>query len=198
MSDRKSPRQLIFSILALLLIGVAIVGAWKVLPVARPRFVQKLLPQRATRPYGMAPVAWQAYLRACDHAGIHPFRVGQTIGDDPRSVGYHKRDGVLRAGKEKFDYTAAVDLGTQDLSPQKINAFVEALASQGFAAFYRHKGKWKGGEHIHAIYAFLPMKPQLQIQVGEFLRERRRAGKSPKWRAKLRAQETKLKHWMVW
>jgi hypothetical protein len=140
MTTRKDLHKIIFSVLALLLIGVAIIGVWKVLPVSRPRFVQRILPPRATRPYGMAPVAWQAYLRACDRAGIHPFRIGQTIGDDPRSVGYHKRDGVLRVGKEKFDYTAAVDLGTQDLPPQKINAFVEEIAAHGFAAIYRHMG----------------------------------------------------------
>ena len=161
-------------------------------------FNAPILNQRPTRPYGMAPVAWNAYLRACRQAKIHPLRVGQTIGNHPRSVGYHKRDGVLRVGKERVDYSAAVDLGTWDLTPAQINSFVDALADQGFAAFYRHKGKWKGGEHIHAIYAFLPMKPQLQLQVKEFLQSRKREGKSPKWRAKLKQQESKLKHWMVW
>lgn len=201
-SQKSTPRpsrgKIVFSILALLLIAVAVIGVWKILPVYRPRFIQQILPQRATRPYGMAPVAWQAYLRACDQAGVHPFRVGQTIGDATRSVGYHKRDGFLRVGEQKVDYTAAVDLGTWDLPPQTINRLVEALALQGFAAWYRSGGKWKGHEHIHAVYAFLPMKPQLQVQLSQFLRERRRRGKSPKWRAKLRSQEEKLRHWMVW
>jgi len=50
-------------------------------------------PRRMRRPYGMAPLAFGGYIRACTNAGIHPFRIGQTIGDHPRSVGYHKRDG---------------------------------------------------------------------------------------------------------
>ena len=190
-------RKIVFLMCALLCI-VAVIVAMKVSPIHRPRLIQIILPQHPTRPYGMAPVAWNAYLRACKQAKIHPIRIGQTVGDHPRSVGYHKRDGVLRIGGQNVDYTATVDLGTWDLKPAQINAFVDALSDQGFAAFYRHKGKWKGGEHIHAIYAFLPMKPQLQIQVKEFLRERRRKGKSPKWRAKLKSQESKLKHWMVW
>ena len=157
----------------------------------------RVVPQKLSRPYGMAPVAWQAYLRACKTAKIHPNRIGQTLGDHPNSVGYHKRDGVLQRSKEKIDYTAAVDLGVLDLTPQQTNAFVDALASQGFAAFHRHEGKWKGNEHIHAIYAFLPMKPQLQIQVGEFLRARRKAKKPVKWEKKLRRQNEKLRHWML-
>lgn len=52
-------------------------------------------------------------------------------------------------------------------------------ALQGFAAFYRHEGKWKGREHIHAIYALLPMKRQLRGQVREFL-AMRRATQKPK------------------
>jgi len=197
----KIPRLLLS---ACIVIGlIAVIAATGILLASRTRWYQSVpLPQiissRPTRPYGMAPVAWNAYLRACRQSKIHPIRVGQTIGNHPRSVGYHKRDGVLRMGKERVDYTAAIDLGTWDLTPAQINAFVDALADQGFAAFYRHKGKWKGAEHIHAIYAFLPMKPQLQSQLSEFLRERRRAGKSPKWRGKLKAQESKLKHWMVW
>jgi hypothetical protein len=189
-----------FLTIGLLLISLGLIGFF----LSQKRFLRApgdrlvLVPRHPTRPYGMAPVAWQAYLRACNNAGIHPFRVGQTIGDSPYSVGYHKRDGVLMRHGQKIDYTAAVDLGIWDLPPRKINAFVEALAAQGFAAFYRHQGKWKNRRHIHAIYAFLPMKPQLQVQVGEFLRERRRTGKSPAWRNKLKAQEAKLRHWMVW
>lgn len=157
----------------------------------------KQIPLSMSRPYGMAPVAYEAYIRACNRSCIHPFRVGQTIGDHPLSVGYHKRDGVLRVKGERVDYCAAVDLGVWDLPPQKINQFVDALASQGFAAWYRHGGKWKGGEHIHAIYAFLPMKPQLQVQLGQFLRERRREGRRVWWQKKLRRQRRKLKHWML-
>jgi hypothetical protein len=41
------------------------------------------------------------------------------------------------------------------------------------------------------------MKPQLQIQVGEFLRAQRKAGKPVKWEKKLRKQNKKLRHWML-
>jgi hypothetical protein len=156
-----------------------------------------MLLRKNSRPYGMAPVAWQAYLRACKAAKIHPNRIGQTLGDNPNSVGYHKRDGVLQRGNQKIDYTAAVDLGVWDLTPTQIYTFLDALAAQGFAAFYRHEGKWKGNEHIHAIYAFLPMKPQLQIQLREFLSWRHKAKKPVKWEKKLRRQNRKLRHWML-
>ncbi len=140
------------------------------------------LPLRLTLPYGMAPPAFKAFVRACHRAKIHPWRIGQTIGEHPLSVGYHRQDGVWRLNKMPFDYCAAVDLGTSDLNETQIKVFLEELAKQGFASFYRHGGKWKGREHIHAIYALLPMKIQLRRQVREFLRERR-AAKKPnlKW-----------------
>lgn len=143
---------------------------------------------RLTRPYGMAPQAFYAFVRACNGAKIHPWRIGQTIGDHPLSVGYHKKDGVVKWKGDLFDYCAAVDLGTSDLNNYQIQLFLEALAQQGFAAFYRHEGKWKGREHIHAIYGLLPMKSQLCGQVKQFLRERRAARKkSLKWARKFKS-----------
>lgn len=127
----------------------------------------------------MVPVAFDAYIRACDRTGIHPLRVGQTIGDHPRSVGYHKRDGVLRLKGNQYEYTAAIDIGTFDLQRPKIDRFVRELSRQGFAVWYRHGPRWKNGEHIHAVYAFLPMKPQLKRQVRQFLRE-----ENPPWEKK--------------
>jgi hypothetical protein len=146
-------------------------------------------PLRMERPPGMHPVAFGAFVRACDNTGIHPWRIGQTLGDHPRSVGYHKRDGVATLNGERIEYSAAVDLGTWDLDEARIKRFVEALAQQGFAAFYRSGPKWQGNEHIHAIYALLPMKVQLRRQVRQFLRERRAQGKPHlAWREKLRRQ----------
>ncbi|HEY0072530.1 MAG TPA: hypothetical protein VGB77_00390 [Abditibacteriaceae bacterium] len=134
---------------------------------------------KLTRPHGMAPQAFKAFVKACYRAKIHPWRIGQTIGDHPLSVGYHKKDGVVQWKGNSFDYTTAVDVGTSDLNDYQIKVFLEALAQQGFAAFYRHEGKWKGREHIHAIYVLLPMKKQLRRQVRQFLRERRVARKKP-------------------
>jgi len=144
-------------------------------------------PWGMSRPYGMAPVAFDAYVRACYRTGIHPNRIGQTIGDHPDSVGYHKRDGVVTVKRVKYDYCAAVDLGVPDLTSDKINHFLHELTLQGFACWYRHGGKWSGKEHIHAVYALLPMKPQLRGQVNQFLSERRAAGLKPLvWETKLR------------
>ena len=136
-----------------------------------------LPPPPLSRPYGMAPAAFDGFVRACVGARVQPRRIGQTIGDHPRSVGYHHRDGTLRYKGETLDYTAAVDIGTQDLTRPQINKLLEELARQGFAAFYREGGKWKGGEHIHAVYAPLKMKPQLRGQLREWADKRRRAKK---------------------
>lgn len=130
-----------------------------------------------SRPYGMAPAAFDGLLRACNNARIHPRRVGQTIGDHPFSAGYHHRDGIVKFRGQRIDYTAAVDLGTTDLERAQIARFLEALAAQGFAAWYREKGQWRGHEHIHAIYGPLRMKWQLQGQMRQWELQRRREGK---------------------
>jgi hypothetical protein len=139
------------------------------------------------RPYGMAPQAFEAYLTACRQAGVSPARIGQTIGDHPRSVGYHKRDGIVKVGGETIEYTAAVDLAAFELPEWQRQKFLRALAKNGFAAWYRSGPRWKNGEHIHAIYASLPMKPQLRGQVTEWLRDRRIARQRPyAWETALR------------
>ncbi len=143
-------------------------GALSQVPLVRDFFA--VAP--AKRPYGMAPQAFAAYLRACKTANIDPFRIGQTIGDDPRSVGYHRRDGVLKIGGENIEYCAAVDLAVFGLNGPQITQFQNALAQEGFASFYRHEGKWAGDEHIHAIYGRLKMKPQLAGQTRDWLRTR--------------------------
>jgi hypothetical protein len=154
-----------------------------VLPVSFSQALQNIAPMepQLQRPYGMAPQAFAAYMRACEKANIHPWRIGQTIGDHPRSVGYHHQDGVLTSQGQKLPYTAAIDLGTSDLTDKQIWSFVEALSNEGFAAFYRHGPKWKNGEHIHAVYVLLPMKPQLRKQVREFVQGRRAQNKTPRW-----------------
>lgn len=137
--------------------------------------------RRFSRPYGMAPAAFDGFIRACNGAKIHPRRISQTIGNHPFSVGYHHRDGVVRFRGKRLDYTAAVDLGVDDLNRAQRDRFLESLAKQGFAAWYREGGKWRGHEHIHAIYAPLRMKWQLQGQMRQWGRQRRRA-KKPQYR----------------
>jgi hypothetical protein len=143
--------------------------------------------RRLERPWGMAPEAFRAYTRACNNAGVHPWRIGQTIGDHPRSVGYHKSDGFIEEDGRRYEYTAAIDLGALDMSDAKRERFMERLAEQGFASFWRSGPNWKGGEHIHAIYCLIPMKPQLRGQVLEWLDSRRRDDKPRlRWIRKLR------------
>lgn len=108
------------------------------------------------------------------------------MGNHPRSAGYHLQDGVVKVRGEKIPYCAAVDLGALDLDRAKTLRFVRELGRQGFAAWYREGPKWKNGEHIHAVYAFLPMKPQLRRQVLLYLREQRGDGTPIWWEKKLR------------
>ncbi|PQV65220.1 hypothetical protein B1R32_102229 [Abditibacterium utsteinense] len=147
--------------------------------------------RRFSRPYGMAPAAFDGFIRACNGARIHPYRIAQTIGNHRLSVGYHKRDGVVRYRGQKLDYTAALDLGAGDLTRRQLNRFLESLAQQGFAAWYREGGEWRGREHIHAIYAPLRMKWQLQGQMRLWEKQRRRA-KKPKYRWQNRWR----RHWI--
>ncbi|BCM94343.1 hypothetical protein IAD21_06250 [Abditibacteriota bacterium] len=153
----------------ILVIGWCLVRFLYPIPHPRPPFL---------RPSGMAPVAFTAFLQACHAAKVHPFRIFQTLGDAPRSKGYHLRDGTLNGE----DYSAAVDLGVEDLSPHKRAELLEALGRVGFAAWYRSGPKWQNGEHVHAVYAGLPMKPQLQEQVRLWNRERGKSGrKALRW-----------------
>lgn len=170
-------------LLAIAFLAILVCGAtwllprYGVMPPARVVSLVPPLPLPMARPYGMAPAAFDGLVRACYRAHVQPRRIGQTIGDHPKSVGYHHRDGTLKYRGEDLDYSAAVDIGTQDLTRAQISALLEELARQGFAAFYREKGHWKGGEHIHAIYAPLKMKPQLRTQLREWARKRRREKK---------------------
>lgn len=137
--------------------------------------------RRWARPYGMAPQAFKDYIRACARARISPFRISQTIGNHPRSVGYHKRDGVVVQNRQKVAYCAAVDVDTDGLRAGQIRRLCVSLAREGFAPFYRRGAAWEGDEHIHAVYGAVKMKPQLQEQVRQFLRERRRNGFRRLW-----------------
>lgn len=137
--------------------------------------------QRWARPYGMAPQAFKDYVRACARARVNPHRISQTIGNNPRSVGYHKLDGIVVQKHQKIPYCAAVDVDIADLRSRQIRRLCVSLAREGFAAFYRRGGVWEGDEHIHAVYGAVKMKPQLQEQVRQFLRERRENGFRRLW-----------------
>ena len=168
-------KRLLFFVALCALIAVGVPWLLARNQIVTPYRLSSMVPlPPPARPYGMAPAAFDGFKRACFRAHVQPQRIGQTIGDNPKSVGYHHRDGVVKYRGQKLDYCAAVDIGTQDLSRAQINRLLEELARQGFAAFYREKGHWKGGEHIHAIYAPLKMKPQLRGQLREWADKRRR------------------------
>lgn len=139
---------------------------------------------RWATPFGMAPQAFKDYVRACARARVNPHRISQTIGNDPRSAGYHRRDGVVVQNRRKVVYCAAVDVDIAGLRAGQIRRLCVSLAREGFAAFYRRGGAWEGDEHIHAVYGAVRMKPQLQEQVRQFLRERRENGFRRLWWAR--------------
>ena len=132
-----------------------------VLPLPRPHL---------QRPYGMAPMAFDAYIRACSAAQIDPDRITQTIGDYPLSRGYHLQDGTVYVKGVAYDYTTAVDLHIMGLNDAKIHRLLRCMARQGYACWFRD---WPNDQHIHAVYSGLPMKPQLRTQIAEFRAEHR-------------------------
>lgn len=189
----KSRRRIvaIFSMWAVAGLGVWFCGRpywpllgnwWRNTTVSR-----KLAGDHLTRPPGMAPAAFNGFVRACNRAHVNPWRISQTLGNHPRSVGYHLRDGFVSYQGKRLEYSAAVDMATDDLDRQQIDRLVACLGREGFAAFYRSGPKWRDDEHIHAVYAALPMKPQLRRQVRQWVAARKRSGqKSYAWERKFR------------
>lgn len=112
---------------------------------------------------------FDSFIRACFYAKVSPDRIGQTIGNAPASAGYHKQDGTITLGGQKIAYCAAVDFGVNDLTRAQIKKLLQEMAKQGWAAWFRD---WDNNEHIHGVYVGLRMKPQLALQVIDFLRDR--------------------------
>lgn len=115
---------------------------------------------------GVADVAYEAYAIASKNARIDidsraDKRVVQAIGDAKASAGYHHKDGTL----DGVEYTAAIDLSVKGLNKTQIATWLEELCRAGFVAFYRN---WTGNLHIHANYAGLPQKRQLDGQNEDF------------------------------
>jgi len=105
--------------------------------------------------------------------GIVSSQVMQTIGNAPASGGTHLRDGDDSEGNP---YCAATDISVRHptrLTQAQIRNLLDTLARHGFAAYYREPGHdhWPRGdvEHIHAIFAGLPMKRSLQEQIHDWL-----------------------------
>lgn len=131
------------------------------------------------RPRGMAPSAFDAFIRACFYAGVNPEstsegtkRVVQTIGAAKASAGTHAQDGTVTVNGQTIAYSAAVDISVRGLAVPTIKKFLQELAKQGFVAWYRHTGSFAQNRHVHAVFAGLPMKKMLQAQVVDFLNDR--------------------------
>lgn len=107
---------------------------------------------------GLDPLASDALRRA----GLSSDDVSQGEGNAQASAGYH----LAEPGS---DYTAAADIRTSSMSGKQIRKVLDNLGEQGFAAWYRHGSDWSGNEHIHAVYAGIPMKGELEGQVRSFL-----------------------------
>lgn len=120
------------------------------------------------RPYGMHPLAFEAYLKA----QLHPSRIGQTIGHAAASAGTHAQDGDY----EGVPYCGATDLHIADLGGDQVKTLLSALADAGFAAYYRRPGfdHWPSGDarHVHAIYGGCRMKGLLQTQIHDWVHGR--------------------------
>jgi hypothetical protein len=127
--------------------------------------VTKTRAREPKRPEGMPRIAWAAFMGASTRARIADAdtRVTQTIGDHPESRGTHRVDGTLNGEP----YCAAVDLTVEGLNHAKVEEWVRQLGECGFAAFYRRPPLFS--EHIHAVYAGVPMKPVLKRQVLSYL-----------------------------
>jgi hypothetical protein len=103
---------------------------------------------------------------------IPAYRIIQTVGNAPASNGVHLPDGSANG----HPYTAAVDISTKNLDNSEIKRTLERLGRVGFAAFFRNPGQdgWPSNEaqHIHAVYAGVPMKDVLDSQVRDYLNQR--------------------------
>ena len=132
------------------------------------------------RPNGMSQFAWEAYQAASDAANINiavrpDACVVQAFGDAKLSKGTHLHEPRslqdMTAVRYKLGgkfYSAAADLSVKagGLNHTQIATWIEELCRAGFVAFYRAPPKF--GEHIHAVYAGVPMKPVLQKQCEDF------------------------------
>ncbi len=124
---------------------------------------------RVRRPYGMAPQQFVDFIAACDQAKIAPPKIIQTIGDARASAGFHKKDGVVTENGARFDYSAAVDIRSRDLSTAQKRALLAALGDNSYVGWYR---AWGANQHEHIVYVKYPMKRQLRGQFHDAMNDR--------------------------
>lgn len=104
---------------------------------------------------GLDPLASDALRRA----GLSASDVTQGLGHAAASKGTHEAEPGSR-------HTGSVDIRTSGRSTAEIKKIVHRLRAQGFAAWYRN---WPGNQHIHAVYAGIPLKGSTSSQVQAFL-----------------------------
>jgi hypothetical protein len=112
-------------------------------------------------------------------AGLHPeanaalqsmalaHRITQAINHSLERGNVHDTDVTIQGRP----YTAAVDISVRCLSAAQIRSLLDALATRGFAGWYRKAGldDWTGPPHVHAVWAGSPLKPVLRQQIESWL-----------------------------
>jgi hypothetical protein len=97
---------------------------------------------------------------------VHPSRVSYTLQNKKESAGMHLPEPGTNT-------TAAADLYVGDLSESQIHDLLDSLGRAGFAAWYRTPGRdgWPALylPHVHAVYAGVPLKAGLRVQVRDYL-----------------------------
>lgn len=132
-------------------------------------------------PTGMTDAQYHAFCDACDEATICPPkfparpRIVQAIGDAKASAGFHHQDGV----QDGRPYCAAIDVSVKSFQVHGMNTarlqikwFLYHMALHGWAGWYRFTGSFAHNQHIHAVWAGLPMKPALENQIIDFVHDR--------------------------
>lgn len=165
--------------LSAVVIGIALVALLAIAQAAPTAPASEPAPARGghsrvgmVRPYGMPPLMFADYVRACYQAGVNPRRVTQTIGRASASAGTHYRDGTLPENGIRYDYCAALDLRSRDLSDHQRRLLLSKLASNGFAGWYRNRGSFSSNRHFHVVYTRYHMKAALRAQVHDWMQGR--------------------------
>ena len=132
----------------------------------------------------MHPAALAAWEATCKAANLRPVIV-QTLGNAPKSKGFHAADGKYKNPKgEWVEYCAAIDVSvrqlatrlsdgaTVEMNESRIHWFLSKLAENGFAGWYRRESQGFDDKHLHAVFAGVKMKAGLRRQVTDFLNDR--------------------------
>jgi len=94
-------------------------------------------------------------------------RITNGLNQRNESWNYHKKD----FSHKGISYSAAVDISIRCLDDEQIKYLLGELALRGFASWLRRKNEdgWNSSDHIHAVWVYAKLKPQLYNQVNNWL-----------------------------